>query len=432
MYTGRCTKQERRKVLLSHLISMRTWLVLVWIALPLLACDEASPEVREARSTTATAGENPRKKRETKLSVFDLYMAAGIPPADGFDFPFGDRNGKGAYIDKATGKKHTGWQVATAFAESYSLGIHTGEDWNGSGGGNTDLGQDVFAIGDGRVVFAGDCGRLWGNVIIIEHLFYENDRRRTIRSVYAHLQKIYAQRGERVQRRQRIAAIGQDPERLSDAHLHLELRWDATLSPAYWPASNGKNVAWVKEHYTSPEAFIRSHRTLPVPQKEETLLLVDQASYRMRLYKSGKTVGEYEISFGQGRGQKRLQGDSKTPKGMYFVIAKRRGMFGGEYGGYFGGHWIRLNYPNSYDAAWGRSEGVISAAQEELIGQRWARREATLENTRLGGGIGIHGWIREWNNDGPRHLSWGCVVMHLYDIEKVYDQIPTGTMVVIF
>jgi len=32
---------------------------------------------------------------------------------------------------------------------------------------------------------------------------------------------------------------------------------------------------------------------------------------------------------------------------------------------------------------------------------------------------------------GPRHLSWGCVVMHLYDIQKLYDQIPEGTMLVI-
>jgi lipoprotein-anchoring transpeptidase ErfK/SrfK len=35
------------------------------------------------------------------------------------------------------------------------------------------------------------------------------------------------------------------------------------------------------------------------------------------------------------------------------------------------------------------------------------------------------------DNSGSRHLSWGCVVMHLDDIQKLYDQIPEGTMVVI-
>jgi L,D-transpeptidase catalytic domain len=55
-----------------------------------------------------------------------------------------------------------------------------------------------------------------------------------------------------------------------------------------------------------------------------------------------------------------------------------------------------------------------------------------LEGARLGGGIGFHGWAREWSNDGPRHLSWGCVALHLYDVSNVFNQIPPGAMVVIF
>lgn len=55
-----------------------------------------------------------------------------------------------------------------------------------------------------------------------------------------------------------------------------------------------------------------------------------------------------------------------------------------------------------------------------------------LENTRLGGGIGFHGSNKEWGNEEPRHLSWGCVVMHVYDISKLFDWIPEGSMVVIF
>ena len=41
--------------------------------------------------------------------------------------------------------EYAGWRIETHFAENYQLGIHTGEDWNGNGGGNTDLGQDVHA-----------------------------------------------------------------------------------------------------------------------------------------------------------------------------------------------------------------------------------------------------------------------------------------------
>jgi hypothetical protein len=364
-------------------------------------------------------------------NVFDDFLHAPFPPADGFDFAFGNPDGKGDYTDKATGQRYTGWDIATKFAEQYRLGIHPGEDWNGSGGKNTDLGQPVYAVANGRVVFAASCGELWGNVIVIEHVFYENYERKQIRSVYAHLQEINVRVGGEAKRRQIIASIGQDPDKMYDAHLHLEFRWDETLAPDYWPSSNGKNQAWVREHYAQPSEFIAAHRHLFVPQQEPVLALVDQSGYKMRLYQQGKMQGEYDVSFGQAKGQKRVQGDNRTPKGMYFVTAKHRGQFEGAYGGYYGGHWIQLNYPNRYDAARGRAEKLISSAQEASIGKNWAARAPTLERTKLGGGIGFHGWIKEWENTGPRHLSWGCVVMHLYDIRKLYDQIPPGAMIVI-
>jgi hypothetical protein len=384
-----------------------------------------------ACSQSATTRPNTISQ-STTANPFDLYLQSETPPADGFDFPLGDENGKGSYVDKSTGKSHNGWYVATHFAEQYSLGIHPGEDWNGVGGGDTDLGQNVYAVANGRVAFAENCGKLWGNVLMIDHTYYENHEKRTIRSVYAHLQKINVQSGAEVRRRQLIATVGQDPDKLYNAHLHLELRWDASLPATYWPTSNGKDQAWVKEHYENPTNFINKHRQVPVPQQETALVIVDQDSYKMRLYRKGQKQGEYEVSFGQSKGQKKEQGDNKTPKGMYFVLQKHRGEFAGPYGKYYGGHWIKINYPNTYDAARAQAEGLINSQQAAEISERWAKRGPTLENTRLGGGIGFHGWISEWQNDGPRHLSWGCVVMHIYDITKLYDQIPEGAMVVIF
>lgn len=371
-------------------------------------------------------------EQSTPQNVFDAYLNTDVPPADGFDFPIGDVNAQGSYTDHATGIVHNGWYVATKFNEVYSLGIHTGEDWNGSGGGATDLGQNVRAVANGRVVFAEHCGRLWGNVVTVEHYFYENEQRRKILSLYAHLLEIKVKAGDKVRRRQVIATIGQDPEKLFSPHLHLELRWDETLSPTYWPSSNGKDQQWVKEHYADPTEFITAHRSLPLPQNEASLVLVDQSSYRTRLYKQGQLLREYDVAFGQGKGQKSVEGDNKTPKGMYFVVEKYRGDFDQPYGEYYGGHWIKINYPNRYDAERGRSQQMISEQQAELIATSWQKRELTAQNTRLGGGIGFHGWNKEWQNDGPRHLSWGCVVMHLSDIGKFYDQVPKGTMVVIF
>jgi murein DD-endopeptidase MepM/ murein hydrolase activator NlpD len=383
-------------------------------------------------SGAGSNGATPESTARTAVNTFEGYIDSDLSVADGFDFPFGDADGKGAYTDLATGRSHDGWYVATHFAEVYSMGIHTGEDWNGAGGGNTDLGQPVYAVANGRVSFAQNCGRLWGNVIIIDHSFYENHEKRKVRSLYAHLREIKVQQGDEVRRRQSIATIGQDPDKLFNAHLHLEIRWDDSLPPTYWPSSDGKDGRWVREHYAAPTEFIRSKRKLPVPSLESTLILVEQSSYKMRLYRKGKLQGEYDVSLGQSEKTKRVEGDNGTPKGMYFVIGKHRGEISGDYGKYYGGYWIKINYPNRFDAARGRAEGIITAEQEAKISAAWARRAPTLESTRLGGGIGFHGWIKEWSNDGPRHLSWGCVVMHIYDIKQLFDQIPEGAMVIIF
>jgi murein DD-endopeptidase MepM/ murein hydrolase activator NlpD len=379
-----------------------------------------------------TSSTTQNNRGNTNSNPFEAYLQADSTPADGFDFPFGRGDGTGVYRDKTTGQTYDGWYVATHFGENYSLGIHPGEDWNGIGGGNTELGQDVFSVANGRVVFAENCGRLWGNVVVIDHVFYENHERKKIRSLYAHLQKINVGAGDAVRRRQPIGTVGQDPEKLFNAHLHLELRWDDSLPPTYWPSSNGKDLGWIKERYVEPTSFIKEHRKTFVPQAERDLVLIDQASYKMRVYRNNALRKEYDVSFGQGSGPKQIEGDNKTPAGMYFVIQKHKGKFDGPYGRYYGGHWIKINYPNKFDAARGRRQRLINGSQETSITGSWGTRAATAQNTPLGGGIGFHGWIEEWKNDGSRHLSWGCVVLHLADIGEFYDGISEGTMVVIF
>src|SRR4030095_7745467 len=132
--------------------------------------------------------------------------------------------------------------------------------------------------------------------------------------------EIKIREGDKVRRRQLIASVGPDPEQLFNAHLHLELRWEESLEPTYWPTSNQKDVSWVKEHYTQPTAFIKTHRKILVPQDEPLLVLVNQASHKMRLYEKSALIKEYDVGFGQAAGPKQLQGDNKTPVGMYFVI----------------------------------------------------------------------------------------------------------------
>ncbi|NMO23402.1 L,D-transpeptidase, partial [Pyxidicoccus fallax] len=179
--------------------------------------------------------------------------------------------------------------------------------------------------------------------------------------------------------------------------------------------------------------FLAARARLPLPAEEPALLLISHEDFQLRLYAKGREVARKEVGFGQAAGAKQVRGDNRTPKGMYFVTQKLRGDIPGPYSAFYGGHWIRVNYPNPWDADRGVASGFIDAKTRERIARDWVARKNTNASTRLGSGIGLHGWAGEWTlaESGGR-LSWGCVVMHTPDITSLYDRIPEGTMVVLF
>lgn len=80
--------------------------------------------------------------------------------ADGFDFPVGKPEATGYH--KARGYWPNG---------------HLGEDWNGNGGGDTDLGAPIYSMGRGVVIFSQNIGVGWGNCVLVRHVFRELDGR---------------------------------------------------------------------------------------------------------------------------------------------------------------------------------------------------------------------------------------------------------------
>jgi hypothetical protein len=178
--------------------------------------------------------------------------------------------------------------------------------------------------------------------------------------------------------------------------------------------------------------FLRGHRERFVPQDEPALALISHDLDELRIYRDGVETMRTTVGFGQAEGDKQRRGDLMTPKGMYFVVVKSKGPFTGRYGAYYGGTWIKINYPNAWDAARGVDEGLITSAQQRSITRAWSERALTPQGTVLGSGIGLHGWIEEWPDDGPHGLSWGCIVMHLRDNQAVYASLPEGSMVVLF
>lgn len=199
------------------------------------------------------------------------------------------------------------------------------------------------------------------------------------------------------------------------------------------PLATGTRVqvrmtAWGED----PSQFAAERPALPVPQAERVLALVSHDADELRIYRDREQVGSFQVGFGQAEGAKVRQGDNRTPKGIYYIVQASRGPFGGESADFFGGYWMRVNYPNAWDAARAAELGWIDADTQRSISRAWRARKETTKKTRLGGGIGLHGWAWEWDDADPRGMSWGCVVMHLRDAETIMRELPVGSMIVLF
>ncbi len=208
------------------------------------AAAKPQPNVAPGKPAIATvASSAPSKKSREPDSVLAQPLnirgtTAFTKLANGFDFPIGKPDAQGYY-------KARGFQGRS----------HVGEDWDGVGGGDTDLGDPVYCAGDGVVVFARDCHQGWGNVAIVRHAYREGGTIRNIDSLYAHCQKLLVRRGDTVSRGQQIATIG-NAHGLYDAHLHFEIRKNIAIG------MSRDKFAKDFSNYCDPTQFITSHRRL--------------------------------------------------------------------------------------------------------------------------------------------------------------------------
>ncbi len=163
---------------------------------------------------------------------------AVVPLADGFDIPVG-RDGTKKYY-KARGFRANG---------------HLGEDWNGEGGGDTDLGDPVYSTANGIVVFAQDYRMGWGNVVIVRHAYWEGELK-YVDSLYGHLHQIMVREGQQVRRGQQVGTIGNN-RGMYDAHLHFEMRRNIQIG------MHRNSFARDFSNYWDPTEFITARTKLP-------------------------------------------------------------------------------------------------------------------------------------------------------------------------
>ena len=158
-----------------------------------------------------------------------------IPPeylANQFDFPVGKPDTIGYFN-----------------AQKFGENAHLGDDWNGLGGGDSDLGDPIYAIASGYVTFAEYHMPSWGNVIRMVHFLPNGDE---VESLYAHCKEMAVKSKQWVKVGDKIGTIGNADGRYK-AHLHLEIREKIGLPI-------GPGYATEQDGYVDPTEFIETHR----------------------------------------------------------------------------------------------------------------------------------------------------------------------------
>jgi len=182
--------------------------------------------------TNAAVANSEKIEQKSANSFLDsLFKSQPKYIAQGFDFPIGKPDAKGYYN-----------------AQKFTENNHLGDDWNGVDGGNTDLGDPIYTIANGYIIFAEDIQGGWGNIIRIVHQY----QGKYYESIYAHCDKILIKKGNFVTKGTQIGTIGNANGQYY-AHLHLELRNRIGMNIG---GGYSKNT----DGFENPTAFIKANR----------------------------------------------------------------------------------------------------------------------------------------------------------------------------
>lgn len=132
-----------------------------------------------------------------------------------------------------------------------------------------------------------------------------------------------------------------------------------------------------------------------------TGILIKKNEDKMILVSNGRKVREYAIDLGfSPKGDKKRQGDGKTPEGTYYIDRKNP-----QSNFYLS---LGISYPNDIDRAESRAMGVDP-----------------------GGDIFIHGQGRWGQGKSGTDWTWGCVAITDVEMQEVFALVDIGTPVTI-
>lgn len=154
-------------------------------------------------------------------------------------------------------------------AQPFLKDRHLGDDLNGIGGWDSDLGDAVYAVAEGEVMYAGWPSDGWGKVMTVVHRTTEGE---LLQSFYGHLQSMYFPVGARVRRGDKIGTVGKGNGQYL-AHLHFEVRQGSMIAagPGYGDHAHGRlsGENWIEASRGAPEDRLNAAVSGPALEEGE-------------------------------------------------------------------------------------------------------------------------------------------------------------------
>ena len=150
-------------------------------------------------------------------------------------------------------------------------------------------------------------------------------------------------------------------------------------------------------------AFHLHQSRTPLQQRASKVLVLKAEHKLLLLDTANNVIRSYSIAIGRGGLEpKQVQGDHKTPEGLYVVDRRKRDSRFHRA--------LHVSYPNDFD-----------------------RERARKLGAEPGGDIMIHGIQNGLGWLGPLHrlVDWtdGCIAVTDFEIEEIWSAVPDGTPV---
>jgi len=159
-------------------------------------------------------------------------------------------------------------------------------------------------------------------------------------------------------------------------------------------------------------------------------IVISKSQQTLEFFKNGSAAKKYRVCLGLNPlGPKRVQGDSRTPEGDYFVCYKSTASRFHRF--------IGISYPGVQDAQAAFEAGLICLDDREAITDQIRKGESPPWNTPLGGWVGIHGYPsssyeHKWAlllYPKPHNWTDGCIALWNFEIEELFRSVALKTPV---